>query len=314
MLVRDEPAPDARRNTIRQTVDRTRCGSRAVVAAVHETLASRPRDEARCPTSSGDRDHDSQRCSYLNSAPRDIAIALIAALIGAAASQLWSYVQHKVREKSLNRSVRAFFGPPGKILVVHSAVFDAPEQAYNYPATDTRAARALAKLFESVGLREGPDFAILPDRSVRIDDALWANNLVLLCGPARNKVFEHVAPLCAAARYSMTVTQDRRNVLTDNKRRQQLRSSREVGAEDPNSGFDFGLISSLPSPQGAAKRVVLLAGIHGTGTVGAAEFVCSLTNLRELVNRQALQAPLSHAVRVDYDEADRETPIRMELV
>jgi hypothetical protein len=48
-------------------------------------------------------------------------------------------------------------------------------------------------------------------------------------------------------------------------------------------------------------------------TVGAAEFVADLRNLRALLDRRSGQT-ISEVVRVDYDSVDLETPVRIELV
>ncbi len=242
---------------------------------------------------------------------KDLVINLLAALIGAALGYAAGHIRRKLKERSLDKAVRRFFGLPGRVLIVHSAVFDAPQDAWNYPATDTKAARRLARLFESVGLREGVNFTIAPDRNIR-DGDFWKQNLVLLCGPVRNEIFKRVSPLQSALRYTMFASADgARNVLTDLRREQQLCSSRETGGE-VNSGYDWGLVSSFVNPRDPSYRIVLLAGIHGTGTVGAAEYVCDVDNLKTLISRTEAHA-ISEVLRVDYD-GDIETPTNVRLV
>lgn len=73
------------------------------------------------------------------------------------------------------------------------------------------------------------------------------------------------------------------------------------------------LVASLPSPYNSGKRLVILAGIHATGTVGAAEFVADPANLRTLKNRWDGET-ISEIVRVDYDDGDVETPTAIMLV
>ncbi|GIF48952.1 hypothetical protein DFJ67_2656 [Asanoa ferruginea] len=234
------------------------------------------------------------------------AVCGAAATVGAVGLRRW------FRKRARVAAVKEFFGLPGKVLIVHSAVFDPPEQAWNYPATDTKAARALATILEASGMREGVDFSVLPDRRVDIDDELWRNNLVLLCGPARNAVLAHLTPsLSMSMRYTMTVDDEQENVLTDHERETRMLSSREAGAGTIGN-YDYGLIASLPNPRQPQRRVVLLAGIHGTGTVGAAGFVTDAGNLRTLNGRRA-DGIVSEVVRVDYAD-DIETPTRTRLV
>ena len=250
----------------------------------------------------------------MTSVVQDVLIGLASSLLTFLCTVAGVWARRKIREKATHRAVREFFGLPGAILVVHSAIFDADEQAFNYPATDTRAARALAQLFESVGLREGVDFTVHPDRRVPLDDSTWSCNLVLLCGPARNAVLAEIGP-ALSMRYTMTaetVGGRCRNVLTDHRRNERLRSSREGRTDIPPSGYDWGLVASLPNPRNPARRVVILAGIHGTGTVGAAEFVTDRSNLKLLNGRRRL-ATVSEVLRVDYGNGDIETPTSTEL-
>jgi hypothetical protein len=254
----------------------------------------------------------------MTSALTNIIYNLVAALLGAAATYLGVRVKQTVRQQALDRTVRLFFGLPGHVVIIHSAIADRSDGngvvSYSYPATDTRAARTLTTLFESVGLREGRDFTIRPDRPDRAlpVDKLSDLNIVLLCGPARNGVFEKVAATLPM-RYSMTVTNDRKNKLVDQRREQELRSSREINADPNGPAYDCALVASLPNPNNHSKRIVILAGIHGTGTVGAAEFVADLRNLRILDSRRNRNT-ISEVIRVDYDSADIETPTRIELV
>jgi hypothetical protein len=248
----------------------------------------------------------------------DLSINLLAAGIGAAVTYTAQRARKGIRQRALNRSIGEFFGPPGgKIVIVHSAIFDEAEQAYNYPATDTRAARILAGLFEDVKLQEGVDFIILPDRQVGSEDLLWVNNIVLLCGPARNSCFRVVAPTVDDMRYKMEVTPDGRgNLLMDSLRGTRILSSRQQELESiannaSNTNFDYGLIASIPNFRNIEKRVVILAGIHGTGTVGAAQFVASLENLKTLNGRRDREL-VCEIVRVGYDN-DIETPTRIQL-
>src|SRR5688572_7715042 len=88
------------------------------------------------------------RCSDVALALSDIINNLVAALLGAAAMYVAVRLRQTVRQQALDRAVRLFFGLPGHSIIIHSAILDKSEglPTYSYPATDTRAARTLAKL------------------------------------------------------------------------------------------------------------------------------------------------------------------------
>jgi hypothetical protein len=215
------------------------------------------------------------------------------------------YDRHRRRRKTA--AVRELFGSGNaRIRVVHSAIFDAGRSAFNYPSSDSRAARHVAHLLEVAGLREGPDFLIQPDIDLprhangELAPALWDENLVFLCGPKRNAVLrETIIPvLPPSVRYQLGVDPvTGENVLTDRKREVTLVSSRD--APGSTSNFDYGLIVSVPNPMNAARRLVLLCGVHGTGTLGVAEFISELKNLDKLVNRGE-SGVIAEVVRADY--------------
>lgn len=97
----------------------------------------------------------------------DLSINLLATGLGAAMAHSAQRARTKIRKQATRKRIGDFFGRAGeKILVVHSSIYDEPERAYNYPATDTRSARILAQFFEESNLREGLDFTIVPDRGV----------------------------------------------------------------------------------------------------------------------------------------------------
>lgn len=153
----------------------------------------------------------------MNSAVYDVSLNLVSAAIGWLAAVGFAALQRRRRRTRRVRAFHDFFGTSGQLLVIHSAVLDefsidndasAVElSVYNYPATDIRATRFLARLFESVGLKEGIDFNILPDIRVKSDRDLWDKDLVLLCGPARNRVVRDLSS-AIRMRYRMEVDKD----------------------------------------------------------------------------------------------------------
>lgn len=250
-----------------------------------------------------------------------VLLNLVAAAIGWLASIAFNALK---RQRTRSRRFRSFcdiFGSSGHLLVIHSAVLDKPSanvvgmpagyQVYNYPATDIRATRLLVRLFESVGLKEGNGFTILPDIRVKVDNTLWDSDIVLLCGPARNHVFRNLCPVIKM-RYAMEVDSQESNILRDTLRGgQQLLASRELSQPTSEGDFDYGLLASLPNPYNQSRRVVILAGIHGTGTVGAAQFLSTDKGLQEISKRRQSHV-VSELVKTSYD-GDIETPTSLKL-
>lgn len=89
-------------------------------------------------------------------------------------------------------------------------------------------------------------------------------------------------------------------------------ASRELKRPANDGDFDYGLLASLPSPNNYTRRLVILAGIHGTGTVGAAQFLAMDGELLKLATRRKDQV-VSEVVQALYD-GDIETPTSLRLV
>ncbi|MFH9554165.1 hypothetical protein ACIBAH_30880 [Streptomyces sp. NPDC051445] len=249
----------------------------------------------------------------------DLSINLLATGLGAAMAHSAQRARAKIRKQATRKRIGEFFGRAGeKILVVHSSIYDEPERAYNYPATDTRSARILAQFFEESNLREGVDFTIVPDRGVVSESLLRENNVVALCGPARNSCYRRLVSTPSSMRYDMAENPNpggRGNLLRDNLRNTRIYSSRQEAAERgvaEDSHFDYGLVASLPNLRNPSKRLVLLAGIHGSGTVAAAQFVANSENLGLLSHRQQAGV-ICEVLHVKYLEEDPETPIDVRL-
>jgi hypothetical protein len=251
-----------------------------------------------------------------------VLLDLVAAAIGWMASVAFAAIKRQWIHSRRRNAFCDFFGSSGHLVVIHSAVLDEPSSnsagvsagypVYNYPATDIRATRLLVRLFESVGLKEGNGFTILPDIRVKIDDSLWDNDIVLLCGPARNHVFRELCPVIKM-RYTMEVDVHGANVLRDTLRGgQQLLASRELTQPTSEGDFDYGLLASLPNPYNQSRRLVVLAGIHGTGTVGAAQFLSSGKGLQEISQRRRNHV-VSELLKTPYG-GDIETPTSQQLV
>ena len=254
----------------------------------------------------------------MSSAAYAVSLNLLAAVLGWLAAVGFAAFRQRWRRGRRVRAFHDFFGTSGQLLVIHSAVLDEPSSGssvefpvYNYPATDIRTTRLLARLFESVGLKEGINFNILPDIKVKSGHNLWDKDLVLLCGPARNHVFRDLSPELRM-RYIM-LDQDGRNVLKDMRRAgTPMPTSRELPEPTNDGNFDYGVVASLPNPNNRNRQLVILAGVHGTGTVGAAQFLTADGELPKLVKAREDHI-VCEVVQAKYDD-DIETPTGVRLV
>lgn len=249
----------------------------------------------------------------------DLLINLAAWVVGLGLGLGYTFFKRGYDRRSLKKSIREFFGPGRRFLIIHSAINDNGE--WNYPATDTKAARRLASMFEAAGLREGEHFNIGPAKWVNdpLHPAfrLEANNLVLLCGPARNMIFRRFVSAEGGHKYYMTfeeIDHDKAvNVLMD-RTGTRFRSSREVGRRANGEDYDQALVSSFPNPADASLRVVLLAGIHGTGTVAAAEQVSDTGKLKDIIAKHTEGTTIACRLDVVYDPKDIETPCDVKVM
>jgi hypothetical protein len=235
---------------------------------------------------------------FLRSIFEDTFTGLIGAAVGFVAKVGWDFIVRRRREQI----ILDFFGfSKGEILIIHSALFDRSREAYNYPSCDMISARRLANLLEEVGKKEGLDFTIAPEADYltvqgTVNPEVWRSNLILLGGPKRNKVAQTILDKAARLRYTMSLAEDGENRLYDNLTRQPLVSSRDrTPSTDKESdmsdgeavyGYDYGLIMSMPNLLHLERGVLLVAGIHGPGTVGAAAYLADKRHLTEMARKR----------------------------
>lgn len=244
---------------------------------------------------------------------------LLAGALGAASGYCLRLVQDLRRARRVNTSIKQFFGLQGdQLLVVHTAVLDVSRHAYNLPSCDTRAARAIARLMEGAGRLEGHEFMILPEGDFATHfgelEAAAEHDLVLLCGPKRNRLVSELLRMAPYLRYQLSRSPETgENVLLDRERNSQLISSRDTtAASAAETAYDFGLILSMPSPLNMDRNLVVLAGIHGTGTLGAAQYVSDPGRLRALCRRRQ-HGVIQEVVRAEY-KTDPEVISKLVLV
>ena len=256
----------------------------------------------------------------------EFVLLLFVSLVGYSAR----VAQEQFRAWWQRRTLGQFFGlPDATVTIVHGAIYDRERQALNYAAADPRSARAIASLFNRFHMREGKDFEIVSEADPREDqegkevevlsnsdvsqyEGLWDRNVVLIGGPRRNPVLDSVLPHLTALPFEMKFDRTtRQTLLTDVHRHQQLKGSRD-NPEHKNGGtYDYGLIASVPNPRNPMRRLVIVAGIHGIGTVGAAQFVAQVDNLKTL-KRRAKNGVVAVPLLVRYKPGN-ENPVSYEL-
>ncbi|HTG35113.1 MAG TPA: hypothetical protein VLB76_19525 [Thermoanaerobaculia bacterium] len=250
-----------------------------------------------------------------------IGAHVLAGTLGAGGGYCLRLLQDSRKARRVNASIKDFFGlKSAQVLIVHSAVLDASRQAYNLPSCDTRAARVIAHLLETAGRIEGKSFLILPegDFTSRFGQLVDAADydLVFLCGPKRNHLVSEVLLMAPHLRYQLSCSPETGdNVLFDRERNSQLVSSRDLSSEAATTAhvaYDFGLLLSMPSPLNMDRQLVILAGIHGTGTLGAAEYLSDPDNVRSLCRRRQ-HGIVQEVVRAEY-KADPELIAKLVIV
>lgn len=234
---------------------------------------------------------------FLRSLSEEILAGLIGTLLGFLGKTGLDFFTKRRKDKAF----QTFLGfPPGEILIIHSALFDPSRGSYNYPSCDMISSRRIANLLEMIGKRENRDFRIAPESSYltpegAVDPEVLNYNLVLLGGPKRNKVTREVLKMAAKLRYDMQLDAKGENRLYDRRAKHEFRSSRDLAPSpaqpadedlEGTNGYDYGLIMSMPNPLHLDRGVLLLAGLHGIGTVGAASYISERRRLQELARKR----------------------------
>jgi hypothetical protein len=232
----------------------------------------------------------------------DLIVSLAAAGVGVLIGYGYRTLREALGRRKRHGAVNEFYGvSSGGLIVIHPAYYDNAAGLHAYPAPDAKAARMLARLFESVGFREDQTFHVLTTQNEPPIGALRDNNIVLLCGPRLNPLTREVLA-SLDSRYKLTADLERqRNRLFDKQRNSELISSRDCQDADPAKPYDYALIVSAPSPWNIGRRVVVYAGLKGIGTLGAATHGTVLKNLQALNQRRDTHSgAVAEIVRIDY--------------
>ena len=236
---------------------------------------------------------------------------LISSLIGLVIGFVFKYLIDKVKEAIRNKPINLFFrSPKSKLLIIHSAIFDKDRNAYDYPACDTKAARLIASRLTKIGLNEGKDFRVVADADLLKDKSnyermLKENDLIVLCSPKRNYITKMVLENLNNLRYQPVYDEQKKlNYIKDRLNNVDLISSEDKSERHFNlECIDYGLLISAPNPFNVSKRVVIISGNHGEGTLGVAEYIQSDENVKKLLSREE-QKKIEELIVVKYCEPE----------
>ncbi len=218
---------------------------------------------------------------------------VVAHLVAGGVGYSARYAQEILRARKRRRNIESLFGLTGRhVYVVHSAIFDEQRQAFNFPSCDSGASRIVAHLLEETGRVETRDFEILPveefeARAGRIDTGPEAV-VIAICGPKRNRVVADVLAAAPRMRYQVRVDSVGRSTLRDEEVGSDIAGSANVSTDHTGligPGTDFGLVVSMPNPFNAAHRITVIAGLRGSGTLGAAQILTDPATLAAICKR-----------------------------
>jgi hypothetical protein len=254
-----------------------------------------------------------------------IVLGLITLVLGYCARLAQEWARGSLQRRSLGQ----FFGiPDTPVTIVHGAIYDEGRKAFNFAAVDQEAAKLVADLFQQFHLREGKDYEIIYEPDPRSDageavaelssadtaryERLWKRNLVLIGGPRRNAVLDSLVPHLGTLPLQISLDRkSRKTILRHVKMEHQLTPSRDDSRKPDGDNYDYAIVASLPNPHNAQHRLVILAGVHGTGTIAAGRFVSKLDNIK-LLNKQVRDGVIAEALKARFDPP-KESPTDVDL-
>lgn len=222
------------------------------------------------------------------------------------------YSYDTFKEYRLNRPIKNFFrSGKGKMVIVHSTVFDEDRDAYDYPACDSKVIRIISSKLNDIGMTEGKNFIVTSDvdllkKKSEYEEILSKNDLVLICSPKRNAITKIALEKISNLRYK-PILEGRENFLfiQDSLKAIDLISTedRTNYQSDNNEMIDYGIILSTSSPFNFEKKLVVIYGNHGEGTLGAAEYLMDEGNVKLLLKRKT-QSKIEELVISKFIEPD----------
>lgn len=219
--------------------------------------------------------------------------------------------------RARRRFTGEFFGATNEkpILIVHAATYDEKRRAWDWPAPDAKAATLITGILIDMGMNLGVHFQIMPHSDAMVakdvvDPNVKDANLVLVGGPKRNPLTKAVLSLLTTMRYSIRDDTkpagtycvhdsfgDKNYYATDD----DVRPTANTALPE---GDDWGIVLSTRSPFRSDRTLVVLAGLHGAGTLGAAQVLREQSRLAQLWQSREPGDTLQKLVKVHY--VDRE--------
>lgn len=180
--------------------------------------------------------------------------------------------------------------PKSNIVIIHSALYDDSRNSYNYPSCDMISARQIANLLEAANKKETIDFRIEPetncmDAKGTVVSEILKCNLILLGGPKRNKITNQILTNTKIDfRYKMTLDPSSGENQIVDKMTGNHYNPKE--GETTDERIDYGLIMTMRNPLNSERGVLMVAGIHGPGTIGSSKFISKRENLVTLSRKR----------------------------
>lgn len=196
----------------------------------------------------------------------NILAAVIAFVTGFLSSYFaqWPPPPRTLRRMYLSRRRRereCYTMPRGKIYIIPSCSTD--EVSWYLSEHDMACADYVAKMLRELGYRDETEFRLYfqDPKQDSVPDAIRTENLILICGPKRNKLVE-------------TILRDFPDLLTS------IHLDLSDGAAfiwheqryTANDTHDYAILAVKHNPYNAKHRVVFLFGLKSIGTKGAGSF------------------------------------------
>jgi hypothetical protein len=228
------------------------------------------------------------------------------------------------------RKIKTFYGLSRRrpMFIVYSSIQDPTRNgAYSVPMSDTTAARILTNFLAKAGFVEDKHYFVYachkcPTQDVGRSTMRWTEqNVVLLCSPRRNSAYrDYFVDDLSRIKFRLTMEDwtsatTQHVVHTEGRQRTTFQSSRDQTPPPPGRPYDYGLIRSLPNPHASNRRLVIMEGIHGSGTIGCAKLGTDLKVLGELCGH--MWDRVSEGLVLSYyspDDVDRVESVRLVAV
>jgi len=124
--------------------------------------------------------------------------------------------------------------------------------------------------------------------------------LVAICGPKSSPVVQQL--IAADPAFEFSADAEGRWHIIDRSSGQTYSSAID---EDPEADRDVAYVARLPRPDGAAS-VLVVAGVHAIGSLGAVHYLTTMSNLREL-HRAVADRPFSMVIESQFQRSPLRT-------